>query len=228
LSEGSSLLFQGGILDSLSGEFPVTDYFRSPTAGEKSGQPAYAARIAWTQRAFGQRWTVGFGGYYDRQNWGFGRRVDGWAGTTDLMMPLGRWFELSGAFYRGRAVRALGGGIGQSVLMTGALTDPTTIVQGIDSTGGWAQLKFKPKANFELNDAFGQDNPFASELGRFSSSGNYYDSLQARNHSSLVNFIYQPRSDVLVSIEYGRLRTVVIDGDSNTANHVNVSLGYVF
>jgi hypothetical protein len=228
LSEDSSLLFQGGILDSLSGEFPVTDYFRSPTAGEKSGQPAYAARMAWSQRAFGQRWTVGLGGYYDRQNWGFGRRVDGWAGTTDLMMPLGRWFELSGAFYRGRAVGALGGGIGQSVLMTGALTDPATIVQGIDSTGGWAQLKFKPKANFELNGAFGQDNPFASELGRFSSSGNYYDSLQARNRSSLVNFIYQPRSDVVVSIEYRRLRTVVIDGDSNTANHVNVSLGYIF
>jgi hypothetical protein len=228
LSEDSSLLFQGGILDSLSGEFPVTDYYRSPTAGEKSGQPAYAARVAWSQRAFGKRWTVGFGGYYGRQNWGFSRRVDSWAGTTDLMLPLGRWFELSGTFYRGRAVGALGGGIGQSVLMTGALTDPATIVQGLDSTGGWAQLKFKPKANFEVNGAFGQDNPFASELGRFSSSGNYYDSLQARNRSSLVNFIYQPRSDVLFSIEYRRLRTVVIDGDLNTANHVNVSLGYVF
>jgi hypothetical protein len=33
---------------------------------------------------------------------------------------------------------------------------------------------------------------------------------------------------VVVSIEYRRLRTVVIDGDSNTANHVNVSLGYIF
>lgn len=228
LSDASSLLFQIGILDSLSGELPVTDYSRSPTAGEKSGQPAYAARVAWSRRAFGQDWTVGFGGYYGRQNWGFGRRVDGWAGTTDLTLPLGRFFDLSGEFYRGRAVGGLGGGIGRSVLLTGPLTDPATILQAIDSMGGWVQLKFKPKANFEVNGAVGQDSPFASELRRFTPIAGYYDALFSSNRSSFVNFIYRPRSDVLLSIEYRRLRSQLIDDTLNTANHVNLSLGYTF
>jgi len=47
LSEGSSVSLQGGILDPLTGELPADPYYRSPEAGEKSGQPAYAARVAW-------------------------------------------------------------------------------------------------------------------------------------------------------------------------------------
>ena len=39
-SERSSLLLQGGLLDSLTGEFPASGYNRYPTAGESSGQPA--------------------------------------------------------------------------------------------------------------------------------------------------------------------------------------------
>ena len=92
----------------------------------------------------GQDLTVGIGGYYGRQNYGFGRNVDGWAGTTDLTIPLGRYFGLSAEFYRGRAVGGLGGGIGQRVLISGDPADPSTTVRGLDSMGGWVQLKFKP------------------------------------------------------------------------------------
>jgi len=60
LSDVSHLLVQAGILDSLSGELPVSQD-RYPSWGEQSGQPAYAGRIAWTHRAFGQGLTVGFG-----------------------------------------------------------------------------------------------------------------------------------------------------------------------
>ena len=85
---------QGGILDSLSGDLPVFEYDRYPSWGEESGQPAYATRVAWSHRVFGQNFTLGAGGYYGRQYWGFGRDVDGWAGTTDLTLPLGKLFRL--------------------------------------------------------------------------------------------------------------------------------------
>src|ERR1700682_5474874 len=62
LSEASSFSFQAGILDSLSGDYPDDAYLRYPAAGELSGQPAYAARVSWSHRAFGQNLTVGFGG----------------------------------------------------------------------------------------------------------------------------------------------------------------------
>jgi hypothetical protein len=204
------------------------EYERYPTWGEQSGQPAYAARIAWSHPAFGQDLTVGVGGYYGRQNYGFGRNVDGWAGTTDLTIPLGRYFGLTAEFYRGRAVGGLGGGIGQRVLLSGDLADPSTTVRGLDSTGGWVQLKFKPWTNFEVNGAVGQDNPFASELRRFPTSSSFYGRLLSKNLSPFVNFIYQVRSDVLFSVEYRRLQTTVLDINSQTANHVNVSLGYIF
>jgi len=227
LSEVSHLLVQAGILDSLSGELPVSQD-RFPSWGEQSGQPAYAGRIAWTRRVFGQDLTVGFGGYYARQNFGLGRNVNGWASTFDVLLPLGKYFNLSGEFYRGAAVAGLGGGIGQSILTSGPFTDPATTIKGLDSMGGWVQLKFKPKTNFEINGAFGQDNPFAGELRRFPGSPSYFGESLARNLTPFVNFIYQPRSDVLFSVEYRRLQTYMLDSSPNTANHIAASVGYIF
>jgi hypothetical protein len=227
LSDSSHLMLQAGILDSLSGELPVSQD-RFPSWGEQSGQPAYAGRIAWTHRAFGQDLTVGFGGYYARQNFGLGRNVNGWASTFDVLVPLGKYFNLSGEFYRGAAVAGLGGGIGQSILTSGPFTDPATTIKGLDSMGGWVQLKFKPKTNFEVNGAFGQDNPFAGELRRFPGSPSYFGESLARNLTPFVNFIYLPRSDVLFSVEYRRLQTYMLDSSANTANHVAASVGYIF
>ena len=228
LSDASSLSFQGGILDSVTGDFPSEDFSRYPTWGEQSGQPAFAARVSWTHRMFGQAFTVGVGGYYGRQEWGFSRSVDGWVGTTDLTLPLGKRFELTGAFYRGRAVAGFGGGIGQSVLLNGPNTDPATTFRGLDSMGGWAQLKFKVKSNFEINGAFGSDNPFAGELRKFNANTIYLPVPYTRNLSPLVNFIYQIRSDILFSTEYRYLNSTLLDSGSERAHHIALSLGYIF
>lgn len=227
----STLNVQGGILDSLSGDVPQSTFERSPTWGEKSGQPAYAARVAWNVPAIGQNLTVGVGGYYGRQYWGFGRNVDGWAGMVDLTLPLGNLFALTGEFYRGRGVGGLNGAIGQDLLLSGPLANPTTIVRGLDSAGGWAQLKFKPRANFEINGAVGEDNPFARELRRFPATDSIYGTLLSRNFNPFVNFIYSVRSNLLFSVEYRRLQTSTIynyNTKLQTANHVDLSLGYLF
>jgi hypothetical protein len=226
-SDNSSLQLAGGILDSLSGDLPYSSYERYPSWGEESGEPAYAARVAWSRRVWGQNLTLGMGGYYGRQYWGFGRHVDGWVATTDLTAPLGKYFELTAQFYRGRAVGGLGGGIGQDVLMTGLLLSPAQIL-GLDSVGGWTQLKFKPLPKFEVNGALGIDNPFASELDRVPTTDSYYGEALTKNVSPFVNFIYQLRSDVLFSVEYRYLKTFEVEDGAYSANHINVSLGYIF
>jgi hypothetical protein len=124
-------------------------------------------------------------------------------------------------------VGGLGGGLGQTVLYKGLLTDPATTLKGLDSMGGWAQLKFKPRTNLEINGAIGLENPFASELRSYTANTVYLDSY-SRNLSPLVNIIYQVRSDVLFSIEYRRLQTAVLDSGTNRANHVNFGVGYIF
>jgi len=227
-SDTSNLLLEGGILDSLTGDSP-TVFYRTPTAGEHSGQPAYAARIAWTQRAFGKDLTVGFGGYYGRQNWGWSHNVDGWAGVSDVTLPLGKMFDLTAEFYRGRAVGGLGGGIGQSLLLSGPIADTSTVVRGLDSMGGWVQLKFKPQPKWEINLSYGQDNPCASQLRAFPASAIYYGGPElSRNRSPFVNFMYRVRSDVLFSVEHRRLQTYMLDSPANVANQTSVSLGYLF
>jgi regulator of replication initiation timing len=228
LSEASSLLFEAGILDSLTGDIPVMQGYRAPTAGEQSGQPGYAGRIAWTHHLFERNFTAGVGGYYGRQNWDFGRDVDGWAATADVSVPLGRFFTVTGEFYRGRAVGGLAGGVGQDILLSGAVTDPTTTIRGLDSIGGWTQLKFKPTAKFEVNAALGIDNPFASELRRFPATQYYYDYSISRNLSPFINFIYQVRSDVLFSAEFKRIQTYTLDSNFNAANQFGISIGYIF
>ena len=228
LSDNSSLSLQGGILDSLSGDVPPSDYYRYPTWGESSGQPAYATRLAWAREIHGQKMIAGAGGYYGRQFWGYGRAVDGWAATSDLTLPFGKFFEFSGEFYRGRATGGLGGGIGQSVLWKGPLLGPATKVFGLNSIGGWAQLKYKATPKLEFNGAFGQDNPFASDLREYGGNQTYYPSPLARNQTALVNSVYQPRSDLVLSLEYRRLKTFVLDTNPNTANTVDFSVGYIF
>jgi hypothetical protein len=228
LSDNSSLLLQAGILDSLTGDLPPAEYYRYPSWGESSGQPAYATRLAWTKEIHGQNMTLGAGGYYGRQDWGFGRSVDGWAGTLDFSLPLAKNFAFSSQFYRGRAIGGLGGGIGQTVVWNGSLLDPTTQVVGLNSIGGWAQLKYRATTKLEFNGAFGIDNPFAGDLREYGGSQTYYDSPLSRNQSALVNFLYQPRSDIVFSLEYRRLKTFTLDSSANTGNIINFSVGYIF
>jgi hypothetical protein len=228
LSESSNLLLQGGVLESLTGDVPGAQDTRTPTWGEESNEPAYAARLAWTRRIYGQDMTVGAGGYYGRQSWGFRRNVNSWISTADLLLPLGSEFEFSGEFYRGKAVGGLGGGIGQTALWQGSFIDPATTIYGLDSLGGWVQLKFKPAPKFQVNAALGEDSPFASELRRWGGNPIYDNFSFSRNLTPFVNFIYQPRSDIAFSIEYRRLETTILDAGNKVANQVNFSVGYLF
>ncbi len=91
-----------------------------------------------------------------------------------------------------------------------------------------AQLKYKPKANFELNFAFGQDNAFANELRQYPASAYYYGPLHPRNLTGFVNFIYHVRSNVMFSVEYRRLQTYNLDAGFDAANQVGMSVGYIF
>ena len=231
LSENSTLMLQGGILDGLTGERPLYSYGRVPQAGEYSRQPGYAGRIAWSHNLFGQPLVFGAGGYYTRQNWGFDRNINGWASTLDWTAPLGNRLSLSGEFYRGQALGGLGAAAYQSALFSGNPTDPNSRVRALETMGGWAQLKFRASSKLEFNAAAGQDNPFASEIRAFPFSA--YTSVAAataiaRNQSGLFNFIYRPRSDLIFSAEYRHIATYQIDNSRYTAEQLNLVMGILF
>jgi len=229
LSDRSKLVLQAGLLDPLAGEVPTSQTARTPGPGESSRTPAFAIRVAWNYMLFGREVSVGAGGYYSRQNWGFGRNIDAWAGTSDWLFPLTSRWDFSGEFYRGRALGGLGGALGRSIVASGPVDNPSSQIEGLDTEGGWAQLKFRQTEKLEWNVAFGQDNPFTYELRAypFVQDGYLYSTV-ARNRGSLVNFIYRPRSDLLFSLEYRHLQTFMIQGPAQKADQINLAMGILF
>jgi hypothetical protein len=227
VSENSNFILQAGVLDGFDGERSQYSYGRAAQAGEYSRQPGYAGRVAWSHSAFGQPLMLGAGGYYSRQNWGFGRNVDAWAGTLDWTVPMARWLSLSGEFYRGRALGGLGGGSYLSAVFSADSAIPTSRVRGLDVLGGWSQLKFRLSPKVELNAAAGQDNPFAYQLRAYPFAG-YGVQAVARNQSELLNLIYRPRSNLVLSAEYRHIGTHDADNTPYSADHVNLSLGILF
>jgi hypothetical protein len=232
LGEESTLLFQGGILDPQSGEAPgiasSASYYRQAGPGESSRQPAYGTRIAWTRNIFGQPSKLGIGGYYSRQDYGFKRNVDGWAGMADVDLPLSRRFSLSGKFYRGKALGGLYGGIGRSVLFSDDPALASTAIEALNTIGGWAQMKFRPANKWEFNVAAGTDNPYARDLKYFPYARSYGDPALARNQAGFANLIYRPRSDLLFSAEYRRITTYSLTEGKNNAGQLNLMMGVLF
>lgn len=228
VGEASTLLLQGGILDPLSGESPANGYYRGPGPGEASRQPAYGTRIAWTHDISGQPLRFGMGGYYSRQDYGFDRNEDAWAAMADVEVPLGAKFAVSGKFYRGRALGGLYGGLGQSVLFSGDPQYADNQLVGLNTVGGWTQLKYRATAKLEFNGAFGMDNPYASDLRYFPYAYSYGQPILARNKVGFANVIYRPRSDLLFSAEYRRIVTDSITDQNWAAGHLNLSVGVLF
>ena len=226
LADDQNVSVQAAILDNVTGE-PSYGSHRLPQAGEASGQPAYAARTAWTKEINDKPLTLGASGYYSRQNWGSGWIADGWAAVGDWRVPLSSRFEVSGEAYRGRAVGGLGGGIGQSVLISANPTNFAPEFLPLNSAGGWSQLKFSATSRLEFNGAFGVDSPFARDLHAIPSPAGVYPSVLAANRTAMANFIYRPRSDLLFSGEYRHLRTSQIL-NYYSADQVNVMMGVLF
>ena len=134
LSENSNLLFQAGILDSLSGDVPGPGQSdRQPTWGEHRANRRCRARGLDPARISDQDLTSGV--------WRLLRTAGLWTKPQGGQLgchrghggPLGKWFALTGAFFRGRALGGLSGAIGQNALISGRLSDPTTIVSGLNS-----------------------------------------------------------------------------------------------
>jgi outer membrane murein-binding lipoprotein Lpp len=210
ISESDTLSFQGGLID------PVP---------RGSGQPAYATRLGWSRGDPDNPLSLGIGAYYSPQDYGASRTTNGWAGMADWTVPFGNRFGLSGEFYRGRALGALGGAQGRSVLYSGPPSDPASRPEGLDAIGGWAQLRFKATESVEFNAAYGQDNSSRKDLRRYYPV--YGDTLTARNRSELINVIYRPRTDLIFSLEYRRINSWRLFSEQK-AGHMNLGVGVLF
>ena len=226
LTDESSLLVQGGVLDPFTEEIPQFQG-RIASAGEESRVPAVAARIAWDRStASHYPFTLGVGGYRALQRYKPFPEVGSWTLNADLKLPLGSHFAVSGEAYRGQAAGGLGGGIWTSVSYPEAST-PHSGIHPLQSAGGWLQLKAMPSARFEINGAFGQDENFSRDFVNFPYAADGSTPLK-KNRTEFVNFIYKPNSILLFALEYRRIFTAQVTGVAASGEQINIAAGVRF
>jgi hypothetical protein len=81
----------------------------------------------------------------------------------------------------------------------------------------------------EFNAAVGLDNPTTAEVRAAVASQPYlFHPLFVQNRGALVNVVFRPRSSLLFSAEYGRLRTLQLNDVSNSADQFNLIMGILF
>ncbi|HTJ30362.1 MAG TPA: hypothetical protein VL346_07670 [Acidobacteriaceae bacterium] len=223
------MTFQAGLWDPPTAGYNADQLFRSASSSERSGQPAYESRIAFTDPRRGTNgMQVGLGGYYSRQSY-TGRAGDSWAVTADWRLPVSRFFELSGEAYRGRALGGLGGGVYKDIESG---TDPVTgspTFRLLNAGGGWLQTKFRFTRVLEANTAAGLDDGFSRDFHAVViPAGASGTQLRARNRMIMTNMIYSPKTYLIFSPEYRRISTWPIYGSATNANIFTLSFGLRF
>ena len=222
--------WQFGLWDPPAAGYNNPDVYRPASSGERSAQPAYETRFSYTHGEQGSHGylQLGTSGYYSRQSYP-GRNGDSWAVTGDWKLPIGSFFELSGEAYRGRALGGLGGGVYKDVVSG---NDPLTgraTFRLLNDVGGWSQAKVRFTRLLEANGTFGQDNGFARDFHSLILSPTAGAvQLRARNQVISANLIYTPRTYLIISPEYRRIRTSPINSAASIANIFALSLAYRF
>ncbi len=228
----SPFKIEAGFMDPSS----ATDYapntnlrIASPT--ENSRQPTYAVRLSASTKSEDRPAVIGISGVYSPQRFIGGYEVSGWAGTLDWKIPLVPRTELSGQFFTGRGLDGFGG-LPMSPLRPvdpvyyAAVTAPELANIGV--IGGWSQFKFKLNARSEFNIAAGTGDRNSAELRESAATNSFLTSVPARNQMLFANYIFRPRSDLLFSAEYRRLRTYEVTGAPNSAGQIGLAIGFLF
>jgi hypothetical protein len=226
---GRTMELEGGLWDPPVVGTTGDTVARVLSAGELSRRPGFLGRASYHAGSSEHPFSFGVGGYSDRQTFYENQAIEMWAVTGDWQIPLSRRFQLEGEIYRGRGLGGLGGGAYKDVLtgldrVTGDMKS-----LGLNAVGGWAQLKTRLTPSSEVNLIFGQDGAFASDFKVLNLSGSTYTLEQsARNHMMVANFIYRPKTYLILSPEYRRILSWKAMGAAAVANIYTLSLGYQF
>jgi hypothetical protein len=225
----SQVKLEGGFLDPVG--YAVTgENYRVATPGESSRQPAYAIRVSANRGESDHALSVGVAGVYTPQRFAGGDSVNGGAAMLDWRVPIKAHLELSGEFFDGKGIEAFGGvapGLPPQNQYQYSATSAYTL-GGIRMLGGWSQLKLRVDARNEFNAAAGYGGWVSSALRSAAATDVNLSSIPARNQMFFFNYILRPKSDLLFSLEYRRLRTFEASGAPATADQVGLAAGFLF
>lgn len=226
--------FQAALID--TGDAPLTSYAPSsnalvipPSGAEQSSRPGVEVRLAGLGTLRDRdRNHLGVGGYFAPHQSSLGISYDSWAAIVDERLLLPANLQLTGSFYRGRALGGLGGGGYKDFAYAPNSYTGGYYFRALDDVGGWAQLKKRVNERLEFNGAAGMDNVFAGQFRPYFVQGASMMQNLARNHTYAGNVIYSPSAYLLFSLEYRWLESTPVTGASAQSNIIGVAAGYKF
>lgn len=228
----SPFKIEAGFLDpSSTTNYAANTVVPLPSATENSRQPTYALRLSASTKSEDNPAVIGVSGVYSPQKFVGNYEVAGWAGTLDWKTPLFHRTQLMGEFFTGRGLDGFGG-LPLSPFKPvdpayyAAVTAPELASLGV--IGGWSQFKIKVDARNEFNIAAGTGGRNSTQLREAAMSNSFLMSVPARNEMLFANYIFRPRSDLLFSAEYRRLRTYEVTGSPNSAGQIGLAIGFLF
>ena len=199
--------------------------------GESSRQPAYSLRISANGRSENRPLSIGVSGIYLPQRYYGGETVSGWGGVADWRLPLLPHMEWSGEFFAGKGLDVFGG-VPYVLVQPSDLNRYNSItapaLAGIRMLGGWSQVKVKLNFRNEFNLAAGSGARSARGTSQIALLDPTLLFLSRRNDMWFANYIFRPRSDLVFSTEYRRLRTYQVAGTPTIAGQVGLAVGFIF
>ncbi len=234
-TSGPRLGFEAGLLDPQITGLSGATVQRVPSPGEQSRQPGLEGRAFFQTGPPDRPLSLGVGAYRSRQLYSnpvpFVNPIatTSWVATVDWQLPLDRWLSLTGEAYRGSGLGSLGGGAYKDALTGTSLSTGKPRIAELDAAGGWAQLKLTLNQELEANAAGGLDDAFASTFHALTlaPSTNPLEPA-ARNSMIFGNFVYRPKTYLILSPEYRRIVSWQITGAPSTNHALTLSVGYEF
>jgi hypothetical protein len=204
---------------------------RIPSPQEYSRQPTFAVRAS--ENAGDERHPFAFGisAIYSPQRFAGGTTVSGWGGVADWRFPVFPRAEISGELFAGKGIDAFGG-VPTPVPPAGDYNYYAVAVpqlEGITMAGGWTELKYKLDTRNEFNFGIGtggRDSDDFREVQALDPTA--LSTLSPRNQMLFVNYIFRPRSDLLFSPEFRRLRTYPSSGSVAIADQIGLAAAFLF
>jgi hypothetical protein len=229
---GAPFKVEAGFLDpSANINYTTTNNLRVPSPSESSRIPTYAIRVSYNKKSEDHPASFGVAGLYSPQKFYGGYNQVGWAATADWKFALLPRTELSGQFFTGRGIDGFGGlpenpYPPQNQFLYTALT--ARLLAEVGVIGGWSQLKFRWNARNELNVGAGTGGRNSVDLRQVLSTSFPAPLIPARNEMMFTNYIFRPRSDLVFSAEYRRIRTYEVAGAPDVAGQVGLAVGFLF
>jgi hypothetical protein len=209
LSRGGALAVQGALLAPASGD-AVEAFDTDFDAAERSSRPSVQGRLRGQWMVGERRGEVGVAAHQGWLRNAADVPVTSAAFAVDASLPLGDHVTLRGEWYRGRALRGLGGGgIGQGLTTTG---------QPVRDQGGWGQLEIAPSSRLSLGGGCGISNPDDDQPlpGR-----------RLRNRTCATFVTVRPGGPLLLSLGWRGMTTTYPTGDRSN-RHLNLAAGFEF